>query len=88
MACGGGGGSSTPSPAPPIADNGDSGSDGSEDTGESAPCDVPLQIEFVEEVTDSWYLWYDEMAEVEHHLILNLIHARLKCREIGQGRLV
>ena len=65
MACGGGGSSSTPPPAPPIADNGDSGSDGSGDTGESAPCDVPLQIEFVEEVTDSWYLWYDEMAEVD-----------------------
>ena len=65
MACGGGGGSSTPSPAPPIAGNGESGSDGSGDTGGSAPCDVPLQIEFVEEVTDSWYLWYDEMAEVD-----------------------
>ena len=41
MACGGGGSRSTPPPAPPIADNGDSGSDGSGDTGESATCDVP-----------------------------------------------
>tara|TARA_Y100000991_G_scaffold118406_1_gene89369 strand:+ start:236 stop:1735 length:1500 start_codon:yes stop_codon:yes gene_type:complete len=67
MACGGGGGggSSTPSPPPPIADDGDSGSDGSGDTGESNTCDVPSQIDFVEAVTESWYLWYDEMADVE-----------------------
>ncbi|HCL94042.1 MAG TPA: peptidase S41 [Gammaproteobacteria bacterium] len=67
MACGGGGGgsSSTPPPAPLIADDGDSGSDGSGDAGESVTCDVPLQIDFVEAVTDSWYLWYDEMAGVD-----------------------
>ena len=56
MACGGGGGSSssTPPPAPPIADDGDPGGDSSGDTGELDTCDVPLQIDFVEAVTDSW----------------------------------
>jgi C-terminal processing protease CtpA/Prc len=28
-------------------------------------CGVPTQIDFVEAVTDSWYLWYDEMATVD-----------------------
>ena len=62
MACGGGGGgsSSTPPPAPPVADN-----DDSEDTGDADACGVPAQIDFVEAVTDSWYLWYDEMADVD-----------------------
>ncbi|MGB2192269.1 MAG: S41 family peptidase [Luminiphilus sp.] len=61
MACGGGGGSSsTPPPAPPIADNDNSGG-----TGDTDACDVPAQIDFVEAVTDSWYLWYDEMADVD-----------------------
>ena len=61
MACGGGGGSSsTPPPAPPVADNDNSG-----DTGDADACDVPAQIDFVEAVTDSWYLWYDEMADVD-----------------------
>ena len=63
VACGGGGGggsSSAPPPAPPVADN-----DDSEDTGEADACDVPAQIDFVEAVTDSWYLWYDEMADVD-----------------------
>ena len=61
-ACGGGGGSSstTPPPAPPVADNDDSG-----DTGDADACGVPAQIDFVEAVTDSWYLWYDEMADVD-----------------------
>ena len=68
MACGGGGGggsSSTPPPPPPIADGGDPDGDSTGDTGELDTCDVPLQIDFVEAVTDSWYLWYDEMAEVD-----------------------
>ena len=63
VACGGGGGggsSSAPPPAPPVADN-----DDSEDTGEADACGVPAQIDFVEAVTDSWYLWYDEMADVD-----------------------
>ncbi len=53
-----GGGSSSPA-APPIADNGGSGSN---DT--ASACDAAAQIDFVEEVVDSWYLWYDEMAAV------------------------
>ena len=60
MACGGGGGSSTPPPAPPVADNDDAG-----DTGDADACGVSAQIDFVEAVTDSWYLWYDEMADVD-----------------------
>ena len=61
MACGGGGGSSsTPPPAPSVAENDNSG-----DTGDADACDVPAQIDFVEAVTDSWYLWYDEMADVD-----------------------
>ena len=61
MACGGGGDSSSPPPpAPPIADN-----DNSDDTGDADACGVPAQIDFVEAVTDSWYLWYDEMADVD-----------------------
>ena len=66
IGCGGGGGSSssTPPPALPIVDNGDPGSDSSGDTKALDACDVPLQIDFVEAVTDSWYLWYDEMAEI------------------------
>ena len=62
MACGGGGGSSSsmPPPAPPVADN-----DDSEDTGDADAGGVPAQIDFVEAVTDSWYLWYDEMADVD-----------------------
>ena len=65
MACGGGGGSSTPPPAPPIVDGGDPDSDDSSDTGDGDACGVPAQIDFVEAVTDSWYLWYDEMADVD-----------------------
>ena len=61
MACGGGGDSSSPPPpAPPSADN-----DNSDDTGDADACGVPAQIDFVEAVTDSWYLWYDEMADVD-----------------------
>ena len=61
MACGGGSsGSSPPPPAPPVADN-----DNSDDTEDADACGVPAQIDFVEAVTDSWYLWYDEMADVD-----------------------
>ena len=61
----GGGGSSTPPPAPPVADGPGSDSDNSGDTGDEDACGVSAQIDFVEAVTDSWYLWYDEMAEVD-----------------------
>ncbi|MBR9796442.1 MAG: peptidase S41 [Gammaproteobacteria bacterium] len=65
MACGGGSSSSTPPPAPPVADGPDSGTDSSGDAGDADACGVPAQIDFVEAVTDSWYLWYDEMADVD-----------------------
>ena len=69
-ACSGGGSSSAPA-APPIADGGDpgEGSEGSEGGGsggstDGEACDASAQIDFVESVTDSWYLWYDEMASI------------------------
>ncbi|MGB2523405.1 MAG: hypothetical protein ACPIB3_07665, partial [Luminiphilus sp.] len=65
MACGGGSSSSTPPPAPPVADGPNSGTDSSGDAGDADACGVPAQIDFVEAVTDSWYLWYDEMADVD-----------------------
>jgi hypothetical protein len=66
VACGGGGGSSSaPPPAPPVADGGDSGGDTAGGTEEEDACGVAAQIDFVEAVTDSWYLWYDEMTNVE-----------------------
>ena len=72
VACGGGGDSSPP-PAPPVADNGGPGDDtsgGSDDdtsgdSGDDGACGVSAQIDFVEAVTDTWYLWYDEMASVD-----------------------
>ena len=63
-ACGGGGDSSPP-PAPPVADNGGSGDDASGDSDDGGACGVSAQIDFVEAVTDTWYLWYDEMASVD-----------------------
>ena len=59
-----GGGSSSPPPAP-IADGGGSGGDGSGGGDNASACDAAAQIDFVEEVIDSWYLWYDEMADVD-----------------------
>ena len=63
-ACGGGGDSSPP-PAPPVADNDGSGDDASGDSDDDGACGVSAQIDFVEAVTDEWYLWYDEMASVD-----------------------
>lgn len=57
VACSGGG-SSSPPPAP-IGNEGAPGSDTPD------ACGVSAQIDFVEEITDSWYLWYDEMANVD-----------------------
>lgn len=65
-ACGGGGGSSS-APSEPIAEDGagsDGGSDGSSDSSGDS-CSVPAQLDFVEEVAQSWYLWFDELAEVD-----------------------
>jgi len=61
-ACGGGGGGSNP-PAPPVADGG--GGDGDTTGDDDGACGVSAQIDFVEGVTESWYLWYDEMASVD-----------------------
>lgn len=70
VACGGGGGgSSAPQPAPPPTpappDGNGAGEDSSGDIDLTDACEVPTQIDFVEAVTDSWYLWYDEMATVD-----------------------
>ncbi len=62
-ACSGGGGSYN-SPASPVADGGGSGGDSSGDSGDDGACGISAQIDFVEAVTDTWYLWYDEMASV------------------------
>ena len=65
-ACGGGGdNSSAPAPPPPVGDNGGSGDDTSEGSDDDGACGVSAQIDFVEAVTDTWYLWYDEMASVD-----------------------
>ena len=70
VACGGGsGGSTAPQPAPPPTpappDGNGAGEDSSGDIDLTDACEVPTQIDFVEAVTDSWYLWYDEMATVD-----------------------
>ena len=52
-----GGGSSSPSPAPIVGGDGSGGGD------DASACDAAAQIDFVEEVVGSWYLWYDEMAD-------------------------
>ena len=57
-----GGGSSSP-PSAPITGGGGSGGDGSGGGDDASACDAAAQIDFVEEVIDSWYLWYDEMAD-------------------------
>jgi carboxyl-terminal processing protease len=62
-ACSGGGGSDS-SPTPPVAGGDGSGSDSSGDSGDDGACGVSAQIDFVEAVTDSWYLWYADMASV------------------------
>lgn len=58
-ACGGGGSN----PPAPIADNDNSADDNT--GGDDGACGVSAQIDFVEGVTESWYLWYDEMASVD-----------------------
>ena len=61
-ACGGGGGSSSV-PSAPIADNGgDGGSDESSDNPDDS-CGVPAQLDFIEQVSQSWYLWFDELED-------------------------
>ena len=52
-----GGGSSSPSPAPIVGGDGSGGGD------DASACDAAAQIDFVQDVIDSWYLWYGEMAQ-------------------------
>ena len=64
-ACGGGGGSSSPAR---IAGGGTgsgfgSGS-GSGSGGSTDACGPAAQVQFVKEVAESYYYWYDELAEV------------------------
>ena len=57
--------SSSSVPSAPIADNGgDGGSDESSDNPDDS-CGVPAQLDFIEQVSQSWYLWFDELAEVD-----------------------
>ena len=65
VACGGGGGSDAAGPAAPAAAAG--GSSSSPDNSASAPeaCGAEAQIDFVEDIVDSWYLWYAETASVD-----------------------
>ena len=62
VGCSGGGSSSSPS-APITGGDGSDGGDGSGGGDDTSACDAAAQIDFVEEVIDSWYLWYDEMAD-------------------------
>ena len=67
VACGGGGSGSSSVTPEPIADNGgggDGASDGSSDSTDDS-CGVPAQLDFVEQVSQSWYLWFDELAAVD-----------------------
>jgi len=57
-ACGAGGSSTTPAP---IAD----AEPGNDSVAGSIACGVTEQIDFVEAVVDSWYLWYRETAVVD-----------------------
>jgi len=57
FSCGGGGGGNDGADAgattnPPVADD-------------PISCDVSAEKEFVREVTNDWYLWYDELADVD-----------------------
>ena len=44
--------------------SGDSSGGSTDDTGGEDVCGVSAQIDFVESIANSWYLWYDEMARV------------------------
>ena len=57
-ACGGGGGGTTPQ-QPSAGGGGSSGGGSTTD-----PCGNTAQIEFVKEVSESYYYWYDELAQV------------------------
>ena len=61
-ACGGGGGSSSPAP---VAGGGTGSGSGSGSGGSTDACGPAAQVQFVKEVADSYYYWYDELAEVD-----------------------
>ena len=65
VACGGGGGGS-PSPVPVAGgDTGSGSGSGSGSGGGSADaCGAEAQVQFVKEVSESYYYWYDELAQV------------------------
>jgi C-terminal processing protease CtpA/Prc len=44
---------------------GSGGGDGSGDGDTASACNVAAQIDFVEAVLEDWYLWYNEMADVD-----------------------
>ena len=83
---GGGGGSAAPQPVPPPApappDGNGAGEDSSGDIDLTDACEVPTQIDFVEAVTDSWYLWYDEMATVDKSDSINFDKGYLIIRQL------
>lgn len=66
FACGGGGGSDDTGPAAPVVAASADSSGGSENNaGASEACGAEAQIDFVEEIVDSWYLWYAETASID-----------------------
>ena len=58
-ACSGGGGGGTTPQQPSAGGGGSSGGGSTTD-----PCGNAAQIEFVKEVSESYYYWYDELAQV------------------------
>ena len=65
VACGGGGSGDSLPAATLAADTGGSNGDSSDGKEDVDACGVPAQIDFVEAITERWYLWYGEMAEVD-----------------------
>ena len=59
-ACGGGGGGGT-TPQQPTAGGGSGGGSTTD------PCGNTAQIQFVKEVSESYYYWYDELAQVNEN---------------------
>ena len=61
---GGGGGSSSPTPVAGGGTGSGSGS-GSSGGGSTDACGADAQVQFVKEVSESYYYWYDELAQVD-----------------------
>ena len=67
VACGGGGGGSS-SPTPVAGGDTGSGSgsgSGSSGGGSTDACGADAQVQFVKEVSESYYYWYEELAQVD-----------------------